>query len=55
MKHINVLTLLKVYNTRPVFALDLLCFYSKVSMYLTCQQQQETWEQIFEVDFDYTR
>ena len=36
--YINVLKLLKVYN-----ALGLLCFYSKVWMYLTCQQQQETW------------
>ena len=32
-------------NIRPLFSLSLLCFYSKVWMYLICQQQQ-TWEQI---------
>ena len=46
-KHcINALKLLKVYNTRPLFVLDLLCFYSKVWTYITSQQQQKTGEQI---------
>ena len=27
---------------RPLFALSLLCFYSKLQMFLTCQQQQKT-------------
>ena len=31
------------HNIRPLFALGLLCFYSKVWMYLTCKQQQKTW------------
>ena len=30
------------YNIRPLFALRLLCFYSKLQRYLTCQQQQKT-------------
>ena len=27
------------HNIRPLFALGLLCFYSNVRIYLTCQQQ----------------
>ena len=30
------------HNIRPLFASGLLRFCSKVSMYLTCQQQQKT-------------
>ena len=29
------------HNIRPLFALGLLCFHSKLRMYLTCQQQQK--------------
>ena len=30
------------HNIKLLFALGLLCFYLKVLMYLTCQQQQKT-------------
>ena len=42
--YINVLKLLSLqHNIRPLFALGLLCYYSKDRMYLTYQQQQKTW------------
>ena len=31
------------HNVRPLFALGLLCFCSKVWMYLGCSQKQKAW------------
>ena len=45
--YINELKLLKVYNaTLDQYSLWAYCVFIQVWMYLTCQQQQKTWEQI---------
>ena len=45
--YLNVLKLLKVYNaTWDHYSLWAYCAFIQVSTYLTCQQQQKTWEQI---------